>query len=199
MLTRYLSTTLLATITSTSAMAATTTIQIDLTNTIPNVIANAIFADGEGDDWIDAALQIDLTAGSIYNAPAFDADGTQANLWGLVAGLQWDSAVGIANDGSGGGRWCAGSECPFPPQNLGGTGVGAAQIGWFNTVTTDTAPVQIANISLTDDAAGVWSLITSFANGQTLSSGSVINGVMVPEPGTMALLGLATVCLIRRR
>jgi PEP-CTERM motif-containing protein len=195
MLTRYLSTTLLATITSTSAMAATTTIQIDLTNTIPNVIANKIIADGEGDDWTGAIIRIDLTAGSVYNTPSFDADGVQAWLWGLVPLLRWDSALGIANDGTGGIVRCI-EACNF---NLSGTGDGAADYTWFNASTGDTAPVQIANISLTDDAAGVWSLITSFANGQTLSSGNVINGVMIPEPGTMALLGLATVCLIRRR
>ncbi len=179
------------------ATAATSTIEIDPTNTIPNVIANALIADGEGDDWTGAVLQVDLTAGSVYNDPGFDSDGVQEALWGFVPLLRWDSAIGIAGDGSAG---IAGGCCIRPhPQNLSGTGVGAAQITWFNTATDNTAPVQIANISMTDDAAGVWSLITSFASGQVRTSGPVINGVMAPEPTSLALLSMSGLMLVRVR
>ncbi len=180
------------------AMAATTAWSIDGTNTIAGTVANALTADGEGDDWTGAVLKIDLTAGSIYNDGAFDADGTQSALWGFVPALVWDSAVGIAGDGSAGIAGGAG-DLGGGPQNLGGTGVDAASITWFNTATNDTAAVQIGNITLSADAVGTWSLIGAFAAGQVQSSGIVENGALVPEPASLALMGLGGIAALRRR
>ena len=180
-----------------SAMAATTTWSVDGTNTIAGTVANALTADGQGDDWTGAVLKIDLTAGSIYAPGAFDSDGTQAALWGFVAGLQWDSAVGIANDGSAGIAGGAG-DLGGGAQNLGGTGVDAASITWFNTATTDTAAVQIGNVTLSNDAVGTWQLIGAFAAGQVQSSGVVAGGALVPEPASLALMGLGGIAALRR-
>jgi len=177
-----------------SAMAATSAWSVDGTNTVPNTIAHALTVDGEGDDWTGAVLRIDLTSGSIYNTPAFDSLATQAALWGFVPGLQWDSAVGIADDGSAGIAGSAGDlGCVAP--TLEGTGACAGSITWFNTRTIDTGPVQIANISLTDDVQGSWELIVSFAGGQIRSSGTF----PIPEPASMALMGFGGLAVLRRR
>jgi len=181
--------------TASSAMAATSVWSVDGTNTVAGVVANALTADGEGDDWTGAVLKVDLTAGSMYNDGGFDSDGTQAALWGFVAGLQWDSAVGIAADGSAGIAGGAG--------DLGGgaqvVADQAVSITWFNTAVDNTAAVQIGNMSATQDAQGTWELITSFAGSQVRTNGVVENGAFVPEPASLALMGLGGIAALRRR
>jgi PEP-CTERM motif len=187
-----------------SAMAATTGIVIDGTNTVAGTVANLLQADGAGDDWTGEVLLVELTGGSVYNAPAFDNASQQSGFWGIVAGLQWDSAMGIAGDGSGGIAGGAG--------DLGGPG-GANQIGLlgadaqpslisvtaFNTDVTNTALVTTGTVTLSNDAAGTWSRITSFAGGLVQTSGIVENGALVPEPASLALMGLGGIAALRRR
>ena len=180
-----------------SVSAATSYWQFDAANTIPGTVANALIADGEGDDWTGAVLKIDLTSGSIYNDPTADSLQTQGTFWGFLPELQWDSAVGIAFDGSTGIAGGAG-DLGGGPHRLGGTGVDAASITWFNTSTNDTSAVQIANVTMTNDAFGTWQLITSFANGPIRSGGIIING-RIPEPATLSLMGLGGLAVLRRR
>jgi len=184
--------------TASSAMAATSAWSVDGTNTIAGVVANALTVDGEGDDWTGAVLRVDLDTGSLYNAPAFDSDATQDALWGFVAGLQWDSAVGIAGDGSAGIAGGAG-DLGCVGQSLAGTGACAGSITFFNTAVGDTAAVQAANISADNQANGTWELIASFAGGQVRTSGVVENGAFVPEPASLALMGLGGIAALRRR
>lgn len=177
--------------------AATSKIEVDDTVTVPDVVANKLIADGEGDDWIGAVLRVDLTAGSVYNAP-----GTDPGNLGPWLGWPWplpegDTYVGIVNDGSAGIAGGAG-DLDCVGQSLSGTGVCAVSVTWFNTAVGDTSSVQIGNISLSDDAAGTWEMFTGFANGNLRTSGPVINGVMVPEPGALALLLVGGVALLRR-
>lgn len=188
-----------------SAMAATSSVVVDGSNTIPATVANQLRADGQGVDWTGDVLLINLTAGAVSNAAAFDGAGQQSGFWALVPTLQWDSFVGIPGDGTGGIAGGAG--------DLGGPG-GANQIGllltdaapqtvsvtYFNTATNNTGSIQTGNITLSADAAGTWQRITSFAGGVLVQSGGpVANGAMVPEPASLALLGLGGLAALRRR
>jgi len=184
--------------TTSLAMAATSGGFIDGTNTVVGTVANVFVPDGQGDDWTGAVLRVDLSSGSIYNDPGFDSDGTQAALWGFVPALRWDSAVGIPNDGSAGIAGGAG-DLGCVGQSLAGSGACAGSITWFNTAVTDTAAVQTATITLTEDANGTWELITSFAGGQIRQSGVVYGGMIWPEPTSLTLLGLGGVAVLRRR
>jgi len=185
-----------------NAMAAISTPEVDHTNTIPNVIANALIVDGEGDDWTGGVLKIDLTMGEVHKDPDQNQDQVVLRaligLWAWLPELQWDTWFGIPSDGSAGIAGGAG-DLGGGPLNVGGTGIDAVSITWFNTAVGDTSPVQIGNISLTDDAAGTWEMFTSFANGQVRTSGPVINGVMVPEPVSLVLLSSCGLVLLRRR
>jgi PEP-CTERM motif len=182
-----------------SAMAASSAWSIDASNIVAGTVANALTADGAGDDWTGAVLKIDLTAGSVYNDAGFGADGPPTSAFiGLVPALAFDSYVGIIDDATAGIAGGAG-DLGGGAQNLAGGGVDAASITWFNTATGDTAAVQVANITLSDDAAGSWALITSFAGGLVQTGGTIVGGALVPEPASLALMGLGGLAALRRR
>jgi MYXO-CTERM domain-containing protein len=187
-----------------SASAAAVIMGTDTRNTIAGTSAIGIVVDGAGVDWTGAVLKIDLTAGSVYNDAGFGSDAPQEALWGFVPALQWDSYVGIPGDGTGGIAGGAG-DLGGGPLNIGGTGVDAVSVTWFNTRTTDTGPILIGNITVTDDVAGTIALIVSFADGTLLQSGRPIVGGLLnelpppyPEPGMLAVLGVGGLGLMRR-
>jgi PEP-CTERM motif len=194
---------LLVIVTSVSGLQAAPSVSFEnnVPNTIAGVVSNSILADGAGDDWATAVLRVDLSQGSVYNDPGFDSNAQQSVLWGLVPAVEFDTWVGIPGDSTGGIAGGAG-DLGGGPLTMQGSQV---SVTWFNTATTDTGPIRIANISLTDDAMGTWSYISGFNGnaGATFLQGSgvIINGGLsvIPEPASMALLGVASLAMLRRR
>jgi len=175
---------------------------VDTANTIPNVIANRLTVDGEGQDWTAAVLLVELTQGLVHNG-APDSARPQVGFWGIPGFeiLEWDTWVGTTQSGGPGindlGPFCFGGDLGCRAFSMSGQLVSAT---WGGTATTEIGPTRIANISLTDDAAGTWSLQTAFAGGLVVeSSGVVINGAIVPEPASVVLLGLGALSLTKRR
>lgn len=174
-----------------SAMAATSHWEVDGDNIVPNTVAYALMADGEGDDWTGAVLRVDLTSGTTYQNGS-GGDGAPSSAFiGFVPELEFDTYVGIIDDSTAGIAGGAG--------DLGGgpLSLDAPQISmtWFNTNTNDTGPIQIGNITLSPDAVGTWQLIVSFAGGQVQSGGVF----PIPEPATLSLMGLGGLAALRRR
>lgn len=170
------------------AFAANITVEVTQPPVLPGFTAYGIFWDGGGtEDWTGAAINIDLTSGSFYQNP-FGGDGPPAPvLIGAFPQLEFDTYFGIIGDGS-----------PNPACTAEDTGGGCfgiindTQISgtWSNTRTTDTGLVNIGNFTVSNDASGAWAL----------ASGGIQNsGIIIPEPASLAIFGLAGMALLRRR
>ncbi len=154
--------------------------EVNPANTIHNTVANSLIVNGAGGDWNSAELLMELTAGSIYNDPDFDSLEQQAGFWGVFPQLEFDSWVGLPGDGTGtvfGGAIDLGDPGPAVIADQ------KASVTWFNTDITNTGPIRVANMTLSDDAQGIWTVLVGFS-GQILltESGWVVNGVMQLTP-----------------
>jgi hypothetical protein len=153
-------------------------------NTVPGVVANSLIATGNGADWNSAEILMVLSAGSVYNDPTFDSLTPQKTFWGVFPDLEFDSWVGIPGDTTTsilGGAGDLGDEGPAVIADQ------KVSVTWFNTNITDTGVNRIANISLTDDARGTFTVIAGFSPNVLLQkSGWVVNGVAYFElPGDL--------------
>ncbi len=177
---------------SSTAFGAVTVEQVNQA-VVPNIVANAIMWDGGGSvDWTSAALVVDLTSGSAYQTPDAGADGPpSAFIIGIVPAAEFDTYVGIIG-GDGNGIAGGAGDIGGGPKSLDAPQI---SVSWYNNGLADTGAVKIGNISLSEDAQGTWKLLSA----GVIIEGPVVNGAMVPEPASLALLGLGGLAALRRR
>jgi PEP-CTERM motif-containing protein len=203
-------------------------------------------------DWTSAALLLDLSAGSIYQA-ALGADGPMpSDFFSFAPDLEFDTYVGVS------GVNFAGAAGDFDA-SIGKIEVSMSRldVSFYNIDKTDIGTFSIGRITLSNDSVGAWSLISLTADRQridlvgTINKGQIVvdaeasaaaslafylnsdeyqrtlprrtyepdnstfinpikplqpspelnpeSNAILPEPGTVVLLGLGGLALLRRR
>ena len=146
---------------------------------LPGYTAYGIYWDGGGtQDWTSATIDIQLTSGMFYQNPFGSDSPPSPAFFSIFPELEFDTYVGIIGDGTAG----ISGNCN---NDLGGGPCGIHEqfidIVWFNSATNNTGLVKIGNFTVSNDAMGVWSI---------LSGGTQTSGIIIPEPTTLVLLAL---------
>ena len=139
-------------------------------------------------DWMASQLLVTLDSGEVYQNMAGGVGPSNAILWPLFPGLEFATHIDPPNI-AGGALDLVG----------GPTGVqfdeSGINIAWYNTETDDVGAVNVARVTLSEDAAGEWQFLAS-SNGQdwlVINDGTIADGVMTPEVAGSPTLGLLVV------
>ncbi len=155
-------------------------------------------------DWLSAQLMVTLEQpGKIYQDPLGRANPQSPDpnfLWPWT--WQYDTFVSsgfLGETVSLTGAWALGGD-----PTMWTFDEDAISIGWSTADTDDIGTLWLARITLADEANGTWVFLATAAplgGPLLLASGPVVDGYMVPEPVTAALLGFGFVALslIRRK
>jgi hypothetical protein len=163
-------------------------------------------------DWTNSTLHIVLSSGSFYNTVPYGSD-TEPNpdFFLLVPDLEWDTCATVPAGYPALASFTPGAQFgqtpdnppdstpAFPPTNT------QIKAGWFDTSTTG-PDGRVARLTISSDANGT--LTGSSYNavpGSTepekgmLEGYAIVDGHIIPEPATLALLGLGSLMAIRRK
>lgn len=145
-------------------------------------------------DWTNADLSIDLTSGNVVHLPPpFLGSPNGVNGLGDTAGIAPTNVLGDLTGGFNGTAGFAGAHVESPT---------SFSSSWFTTETDDIGTFDIAIITLTPDAEGtiLWRTIAGSevedgGFGGSAAKHVIVGGqiIPVPEPGTLALAGLALI------
>jgi hypothetical protein len=163
-----------------------------------------------GFDWSNAAIEIVLSQGSVYNAT--NAAGTESSpntaLWSIptLRNGAFDTFVNSKNFASATilGSFSNGTDGPPPAQGLSTNNATAVRVSWGNTTLGEDGTFTVGRFTLSSNAVGTFngrSFATDAPGTPINFTGSVANGALsVPEPTTgLILVALAPLLPLRRR
>ena len=162
------------------------------------VVVNLMLVDTDT-DWTNAYLNITLSAGSFYEELVFGNDNEpNPALLGIVPDLAFDSYLDTP------GPYSTADTASFAPGKTITPTV--YDVSWFDDPNFPDGPgvgQQIAQLTLSPDAQGtvygvVFDIDTAGVGVEVLGY-SVVDGHIVPEPVTLALLASGGICVLLRK
>jgi len=152
-------------------------------------------------DWLSAVVEIVLTQGSIYQHAAGGDTAPNPLFFPVYPALEYDTYV---QNGAGE------SVGILPAVDYGyaavENGTTTYALSWNTVDTDDIGVLPLLRATLSSDAQGTWKTrITALSDDienpyeYVMEDGSVVDGYMIPEPATMALLGIGGLAALIRR
>ncbi len=159
-------------------------VEVDNSSALTGYKTYDIVVSTEG-DWSIAGLLIELNKGSIYQDPAGSDLAPYSALFTAYPTLEFDSYVttnGNSTSIAGHAGELGGSQLQFDESRI--------DIVWFDIQKDDVGVFSIARITLSDNAAGHFSLLTHYGSYKHQESYNFINGKLhespLPEPAPPA-------------
>lgn len=156
-------------------------------------------------DWMGSQLLVELQQGSVFQQPVAQGGGNFPPfpaLFSLYPALEFDTFLtGGQNDPTRPPAGIAGGAVDLGGQAAArfGEDTTGIDVAWFTTTTNDTGELTVARITLSADAMGTWKALVAVRSGSGgenhVFQGPVVSGQMVPEPGSVGLLGGAALVL----
>ncbi len=142
-------------------------------------------------DWTGSAILLELSDGSIYQAPLGGDGPIPAYFYSLEPTLEFDTYVGVPGGSIAGGAGdLGGDDFEFSTKGLSAT--------FYNTAITDTGRFSLGRITLSDDAKGSWTLLSTTGGTRYTHSGRINVGGMTLETETIQTQTLKAMSIVNR-